>query len=372
MSESKSSTPYDDSYKTLLTEHPRLIIPVVNEMFGKNYGNDAPVRFLPTEYHEHTEDSNIQKYASDACFQIFSSDQGIYLLECQSNSDPDMMLRMARYRLHATLQNLRMDGNNVRSNFPDLGCIYLRPPGREAAMDGIDISFPNGQEIKIKPVFLRVDRYSLRDIEEKELYFLLPFYAFNREKELRGTDENRESMEIYGDFEKITNILERTLENGTLTPQEILSIREITFNVVDGLSKDNPYPKKEVREIMGGTVYELATTKLYEEAKAAGEILGKAKGIAEGEARGIAKGEARGIAVGEARGEARGKTKGEERIVYRMILKGKKNALICDVTGFQLKRIEEMRKNFREHRADVIKEYGLDDDGNPSDSNKLR
>ena len=353
MSESKSSTPYDDSYKTLLTEHPRLIIPVVNEMFGKNYGNDAPVKFLPTEYHEHTEDSNIQKYASDACFQIFSSDQGIYLLECQSSSDPDMMLRMARYGLHATLQNLRMDGNNVRSDFPDLGCIYLRPPGREAAMDGIDISFPDGQEIKIKPVFLRVDRYSLRDIEEKELYFLLPFYAFNREKEIRGTDENRESMEgIHGDFEEITNILARTLEDGTLTPQEILSIREITFNVVDGLAKDNPHPKKEVREIRGGTVYELATTKLYKEAKAAGEILGKAKGIAEGEARGIAK--------------------GEERIVYRMILKGKKNALIYDITGFQLKRIEEMRKNFREHRADVIKEYGLDDDGNPSDSNKLR
>lgn len=33
---SNYGTPYDDSFRTLLTDCKRLVIPLVNEMFGKN------------------------------------------------------------------------------------------------------------------------------------------------------------------------------------------------------------------------------------------------------------------------------------------------------------------------------------------------
>ena len=62
--------------------------------------------------------------------------------------------------------------------------------------------------------------------------------------------------------------------------------------------------------------------------------------------------------------------RGAERIVYRMMLKGKKNEFIHDMTDFPPKRIEEMRKKFREHRADVIKEYGLGDGGNSASASR--
>ena len=52
------------------------------------------------------------------------------------------------------------------------------------------------------------------------------------------------------------------------------------------------------------------------------------------------------------------------RIVYLMMFRGESNAFIQDKTDFPYTRIKEMRKNFREHRADIIKEYGLDDGGN--------
>ena len=33
-----SNTPYDDVFRTLLNDSSSLIIPVINEVFGKNYG----------------------------------------------------------------------------------------------------------------------------------------------------------------------------------------------------------------------------------------------------------------------------------------------------------------------------------------------
>lgn len=36
---SNYGTPYDDSFRTLLTDCKRLIVPLVNEMFGESFKN---------------------------------------------------------------------------------------------------------------------------------------------------------------------------------------------------------------------------------------------------------------------------------------------------------------------------------------------
>ena len=44
-----SSTPYDDVYRTLLNDCPGLIIPVVNEVFGKNHKAEDEITILNNE-----------------------------------------------------------------------------------------------------------------------------------------------------------------------------------------------------------------------------------------------------------------------------------------------------------------------------------
>ncbi len=45
MAKNETGTPYDDVFRTLLNDCTDLIIPVINDTFGKNYvmGKDKPI-----------------------------------------------------------------------------------------------------------------------------------------------------------------------------------------------------------------------------------------------------------------------------------------------------------------------------------------
>ena len=45
-----SNTPFDDVFKTLLYDHTRLVIPLINKAFHENYAGDERIEFRP---HEH-------------------------------------------------------------------------------------------------------------------------------------------------------------------------------------------------------------------------------------------------------------------------------------------------------------------------------
>ena len=46
---SNYGTPYDDSFRTLLTDCKRLIVPLVNEMFGENWQETENVELYQNE-----------------------------------------------------------------------------------------------------------------------------------------------------------------------------------------------------------------------------------------------------------------------------------------------------------------------------------
>ena len=46
---SNYGTPYDDSFRTLLTDCKRLIVPLVNEMFGENWQETENVELYAVE-----------------------------------------------------------------------------------------------------------------------------------------------------------------------------------------------------------------------------------------------------------------------------------------------------------------------------------
>lgn len=45
-----ANTPYDDVHRTLLNDCPKLIIPVVNEMFQKKYSDNEKITLLNNEF----------------------------------------------------------------------------------------------------------------------------------------------------------------------------------------------------------------------------------------------------------------------------------------------------------------------------------
>ncbi len=55
------STPYDDAYRTLMNDCNQLLIPLVNEVFGKNYAGDEKIIQHPNEHFINQQDGKSQK-----------------------------------------------------------------------------------------------------------------------------------------------------------------------------------------------------------------------------------------------------------------------------------------------------------------------
>ena len=45
--EYESNTPYDDVYRTSINELPQLLIPLVNEVFGESFSDNAQITLSP-------------------------------------------------------------------------------------------------------------------------------------------------------------------------------------------------------------------------------------------------------------------------------------------------------------------------------------
>ena len=45
-----ANTPYDDVFRTLLNDCPKLVLPVVNEVFHEHYTGNEVIVFSPNEH----------------------------------------------------------------------------------------------------------------------------------------------------------------------------------------------------------------------------------------------------------------------------------------------------------------------------------
>ena len=120
-----SSTAYDDAFLTLLHDCPHLIIPVVNMAFTKNYTGQEKVNFSPNEFFLNQSGGGEEKRITDACFFIVDKD-GIakrYHIECESNLDTTILLRIFEYDTQISLHDAKTDGNTIIVPFPLRLCL---------------------------------------------------------------------------------------------------------------------------------------------------------------------------------------------------------------------------------------------------------
>ena len=82
VTEIMGSTPFDDVYRTLTTKITRLVIPLINEMFGTTYSEDEPIRQISNEHYARN-----GKIITDSIFEIRDV---FYHVECQSGNDAAM------------------------------------------------------------------------------------------------------------------------------------------------------------------------------------------------------------------------------------------------------------------------------------------
>ena len=250
-----NSTIFDDVLRTIQERRPKLLIPLVNEVFHTAYPENMKVTRLPEEYQK-----VVSKVVADSCNKIMEQ---IYHFECQSTSDGNMILRMVEYAFMIALTESRNQLDKRKIKFPIACIIYLRATKNTLTEEQIEIEMADGQIITYRVPTIRLRDYSIDEIFEKNLLILLPYYIINYEKELSKVAEEKERKEnLLSEFIAIVSRLEKaTKEDEGL----FLDIVKMMQRVMRYLLREEPEMKERMGDVMGGKVLSLPSDKLREE-----------------------------------------------------------------------------------------------------------
>ena len=281
--EKQTATPYDDVHRTMLNDCPKLIIPVVNEMFHKRHSNNEEVTVLNNEFFINRQDGKQVERITDTHFLIGAIR---YHLECQSTADGTMMYRMFEYDSQIALQAGEVSGDKLTVKFPNTAILYLRHNKNTPEQMQIEIRVPGAACSYTVPV-MKVQNYTIETIFEKKLFFLIPFHLFTYENDFRVYEKNPQKLqELTAVYEEIVERLNICQENQVIDAYMKSMIIDMSKKVLEHLAQKYTNVKKEVGDIMGGKILDYEAKDAWRQ----GIQEGRQEGIQEGIQQGIQQG----------------------------------------------------------------------------------
>ena len=258
-------TPYDDAFRTMMNDCVRLLIPVINEVFGKNYSGNEKIIFRPNEHFMNQQDGKEQKRITDSSFSIISEDNSEekFILECQSTDDDTLLIRIFEYITQEALDSGTINKYKLTVTIPHAAILFLRSKKSTPHSMNIVINTPGGSVSFDIPI-MKVQSYSLQQIFDKNLLFLLPFYIFNLEKNFPLYEASEEALEnlkkVYIDF---MDRLEKEVTEGHISAYYRRTILDMSKKVLENIAAKYKNVQKGVSDIMGGRVLEHEGKTIY-------------------------------------------------------------------------------------------------------------
>lgn len=172
------NTPYDDVFRTLLTDCTELMIPVVNEIFHTDYTGKETICLLQNEHFIKMPNGSEQERITDSSFEIIRKETSPelqiqrkrYHIECQSTEDGSMIIRMFEYDVQLALENKEMTADTLTVRFPDSAIVSLRHSKNTPEVMTVKVQTPGGRISYTVPV-LKVKRYTINELFEKSYFF---------------------------------------------------------------------------------------------------------------------------------------------------------------------------------------------------------
>ncbi|MBR1485705.1 MAG: Rpn family recombination-promoting nuclease/putative transposase [Synergistaceae bacterium] len=273
----KISTPYDDAFRTLMNDCVELLIPLINEIFDKNFTGDEQIIQHPNEHFIKQQDGKSQKRITDSSFTIIDSEgnETNFIIEVQSTPDGTMIIRFFEYATQVALDSAVLEENKLTVTIPNASVIFLRSDSSTPDEMLIEIKTPGGN-VDFKVPVLKVKNYSLPEIFKKELYFLLPFYIFNLEKDFPVF--NKDTNKIKQEYNKFVAGIDKAVEKKKISVYQRRVILDMSKKILENIAKNYKNVRKGVSEIMGGRVLEHEGKTILNEGIAIGEARGKEQG----------------------------------------------------------------------------------------------
>lgn len=194
---------WDEIMKKEIQLYPQLILPVVKELFHKEYPNGRNITLLSTEYTVSRVYEEGEKLFGAIRSDILMKIAGdLYHFECQIKKDGKMVFRMFEYDVNIALTH----GKTVREreeekftvSFPKAAVLYLGNEKSVPEYEACEICSPDGTKHMYHVPVMRVQEYGLKEIEEKHLVILIPFLPIRfKERIDKVTEKDRKDSAPY-------------------------------------------------------------------------------------------------------------------------------------------------------------------------------
>ena len=156
--------------------------------------------------------------------------------------------------------------------FPHSAVLYLRHNSRTPDAMTVRIKTPGG-EISYQVLVMKTQQYTLDEIFEKRLLFLIPFYIFTHESRFDEYENNAEKQELLKrEVMEIMDKLEQMALAGEISEYEKCTIVDMTRKVVEKITAKYENVRKEVTSVMGGKVLEYEAKKILQSGIQKGKI----------------------------------------------------------------------------------------------------
>ena len=243
------STVFDDVFRTIAQKMPQLLIPLINEVFHTNYSEDEDFEQLRNEHYE--------KYGKIITDSIIRIGRHIYHLECQSQKDASMVIRMFEYDISIALEHAYDSGAIWEIEFPHSCVLYVRNHRSLPKYHTAIVKFSDGQHVTYKVPIIHAQKYTVNAMFEKNLLILLPYHILQYEHFLKSNKTSEKKLnQLLDDYRKINEQLTDTCEKekkSAFYQDMICLIKEIADHVIP---KGNEV-RKGMDDIMGGKILTL-------------------------------------------------------------------------------------------------------------------
>ena len=261
-----SSTPYDDVFRTLLNDCRRLIIFIINEIFGESYTGDEEVVFGANKHFLNQQDGDEEKRVTDSSFEIVGKTRKKYHAECQATADGSMLIRFFEYDSQIALDTGTIEGSVLTVAFPHSAAIFLRHKPDTPDRLTIRIMTPGG-EVSYQIPVMKVQQYSLEEIFAKKLLFLLPFHIFAHENNFAEYEADEAKLEeLREEYSGIAKRLEELEQSQEIDAYTKCALCDMSKKVLGHIAQDYNKVRKGVDEVMGGKILEYEAKMIRNEA----------------------------------------------------------------------------------------------------------
>ena len=267
-----SEQTYDSALATMILRAQAFIVPLINEVFGESFTDEAKVKILNSKRIVVQIDGRLSRRETDTYLKL-SEEIGqliekCYHIECETWYDKSIIVRIVEYSSAIAVDEAVVTKDGMTLNIPNSTVIFLRPNNAIPKKIKVTYRMPNGREVSYEVPTLQIRDYTLDGIIEKKLLLLLPFHLFRYANEFDEMEKDEDKRKKIGDeLHRLEEELTRLLEKNEISGYQKLMIEDLLLRVSDKLTMRYEKIREGVDEIMSGYILRTRADEIKDEGR---------------------------------------------------------------------------------------------------------